>query len=197
MVCNNHAPMCLISLILAAPLPAATAEVQPSADQKPYRAVDGKVDESTFLGWRAFHSACHACHGVDAVGTSVAPNLVDRVKQLSARDFSVKVLTSYRLTFPSGEVSGDDPTALRSEFLEEVLRRERGDLIMPAWEGDQKVRPVASADGIQPELGDPGAAEATYSSFMSMHLEMSEPSPDEMMMQPRTFGALLSLAHTA
>jgi hypothetical protein len=34
-------------------------------------------------------------------------------------------------------MSGDDPTALRREFIEEVLRRERGELIMPAWEGDQ------------------------------------------------------------
>jgi cytochrome c553 len=41
----------------------------PEAEQKPYRVVDGKVDESTYLGWRAFHSACHACHGVDATGT--------------------------------------------------------------------------------------------------------------------------------
>jgi hypothetical protein len=32
---------------------------------------------------------------------------------------------------------------------------------------------------------------------MSMHFEMSEPRPDEMMMQPRTFRALLSLAQTA
>lgn len=130
----------LSSLVVAAPLGEA-AEKQPAADSAPYRVVDGKVDESTFLGWRAFHSACHACHGVDAVGTGVAPSLVERVKELSARDFSAKVLTSYRLVFPSSEVSGDDPTAVRNQFLEEVMRRERGNLIMPAWEGDQKVRP--------------------------------------------------------
>ena len=38
---------------------------------------------------------------------------------------------------------------------------------------------------------------AAHSNFMSMHFEMSEPRPDEMMMQPRSFNALLSLAHTA
>jgi hypothetical protein len=32
---------------------------------------------------------------------------------------------------------------------------------------------------------------------MSTHFEISEPRPDEMVMQPRTFSALLSLAHTA
>jgi hypothetical protein len=138
---TNYTWICLLCLVVAASPPGSAAEKPPGPGEAPYRVVNGKVDESTFLGWRAFHSACHACHGVDAVGTSVAPSLVERVKQLSARDFSVKVLTSYRLVFPSGEVSGDDPTAVRSEFLEEILRRERGDLIMPAWEGDRNVRP--------------------------------------------------------
>lgn len=36
-----------------------------------------------------------------------------------------------------------------------------------------------------------------HSNFMSRHFEMSEPRPDEMVMQPRTFSALLSLAQTA
>lgn len=141
MIRTNSLSASFLALLVAAAPPGGAAEKQPAADAAPYRVVNGKVDESTFLGWRAFHSACHACHGVDAVGTSVAPSLVERVKQLSARDFSVKVLTSYRLVFPSSEVGGDDATAVRSQLLEEVLRRERGDLIMPAWEGDQKVRP--------------------------------------------------------
>lgn len=138
---SNYISMSLLPLLIAAMPLAVAAGKQPAADAAPYRVVNGKVDESTFLGWRAFHSACHACHGVDAVGTIIAPSLVERVKQLSAHDFTVKVLTSYRLVFPSSEVSGDDPTAVRAEFVEEVLRRERGDLIMPAWEGDQNVRP--------------------------------------------------------
>jgi mono/diheme cytochrome c family protein len=125
---------CVIALALVA------SGLALAAEAPPYRVAQGKVDESTFLGWRAFHSACHACHGVDAVGTAVAPNLLDAVKRLSVRDFTTKVLTSYRLVIPASEASGDDPTALRSEFLEEVLRRERGELVMPAWEGDEKMR---------------------------------------------------------
>lgn len=110
-------------------------------EQTPYRVVNGKVDESTFLGWRAYHSACHTCHGPDGIGTNVAPSLVERVKSLSARDFATKVLTSYRIVVPSSEASGDDRTAVREQFLDEVLRRERGELMMPAWEGEAKIRP--------------------------------------------------------
>jgi mono/diheme cytochrome c family protein len=110
-------------------------------DAKPYRIVDGKVDDATYRGWRAYHSSCHTCHGVDAVGTNIAPSLVDRVARMSARQFTNKVLTSYRITLPAGEATGDDPTAVRSAIVDEVLRRERGELVMPAWEGDTKVRP--------------------------------------------------------
>ena len=40
----------------------------------------------------------------------------------------------------AGALQSDDPTELRSAFVEEVLRRERGDLIMPAWAADPKMR---------------------------------------------------------
>lgn len=126
------------ALVTLAPAPA--AERQP-AKEPPYRIVDGKVDESTFLGWRAYHSACHACHGVDATGTAVAPSLVERLKSQSARDFSTKVLTSYRIVVPASEASGDDQTAVREAFIEEILRRERGELAMPAWESATTIRP--------------------------------------------------------
>jgi hypothetical protein len=32
-------------------------------------------------------------------------------------------------------------TALRGAFLDEVLRRERGELTMPAWESEATIRP--------------------------------------------------------
>jgi len=132
---NLRIPMCLVG-ILAGWHSAVWAD-----DAKPYRIVGGKVDDATYRGWRAYHSACHTCHGVDAVGTTIAPSLVERVSHMSARQFTNKVLTSYRITLPSGEATGDDSTAAHDAILDEVLRRERGDLVMPAWEGDTKVRP--------------------------------------------------------
>lgn len=154
--------LCATAMMFTCALSVSAAQAQSEAKEPPYKMQDGKVDESTYLGWRAFHSACHACHGVGAVGTSVAPNLVERIERLSAREFAVKVLTSYRISVPSSELSGEDPTALRAQIVEEVLRRESGELIMPAWEEDANIRPHvldlyaylrARADGLAP--GEP------------------------------------------
>lgn len=113
-----------------------------SAQEDPlYDIENGLVDESTFLGWRVFHSSCHGCHGVDATGTSVAPNLVEAVADLSARAFSTKVLSRYRITVSAQAASGDDQTELREEFIQQVLRRERGEVLMPAWDPDPNVKP--------------------------------------------------------
>ena len=110
-------------------------------DALPYSVENGAVDESTYLGWRIFHSTCHGCHGVDATGTSVAPDLTERVKKLSSRDFSIKVLSRYRITMSAEAAAGDDQTEMRAAFLEQVLRRERGEVLMPAWDQDLNVRP--------------------------------------------------------
>lgn len=107
----------------------------------PYGVQDGLVDQATYLGWRVFHSSCHGCHGVDATGTSVAPNLLERISRLSPRDFSIKVLSRYRLTVGAQAASGDDKTELREEMLRQVMTRERGDVLMPAWEQDPNVKP--------------------------------------------------------
>ncbi|MDH3282209.1 MAG: hypothetical protein OEQ18_13920 [Gammaproteobacteria bacterium] len=109
--------------------------------QAPYNVVEGKVDRSTFLGWRVFHSTCYICHGVDATGTSVAPDLVARVKDLSASEFANAVLVRYRVTLNSGEALGDDRTAVRAGFLELVMKKERGELMMPGWDKDPNVKP--------------------------------------------------------
>ena len=76
-----------------------------AADPPPgeYRIVAGRVDRGTYLGWRVFHSVCFGCHGSGGTGTDLAPNLVERVRTMTPRDFANKVLTSYRLVPPSVE----------------------------------------------------------------------------------------------
>lgn len=127
---------------VCAPLQAA----QPDAEPMPgdYRIVDGRVDRGTYAGWRIFHSACHGCHGVGAVGTAVAPNLVSRVGGLTPRAFAAKVLASYRIVAPADGPPGDNGAATPDTMLEQIMRRERGaggTVIMPAWEDDSRVNP--------------------------------------------------------
>jgi hypothetical protein len=130
------------SLLIRALAAAILGGVTAAADEPPpYRIEDGKVDRSTFLGWRVFHSTCYACHGVDATGTSVAPDLVERVEHLDARAFTIKVLTRYRIVVAGPEAEAEGGAGLRGAIIDEVMRRERGELIMPAWEADPNVKP--------------------------------------------------------
>lgn len=39
------------------------------------------VDAATYVGWRTFHTHCFQCHGGSALGSTFAPNLLDRVNQ--------------------------------------------------------------------------------------------------------------------
>lgn len=120
---------------------------------------NGRVDPGTYAGWRIFHSSCYTCHGVDAKGTDIAPNLMDRIKDMTPRQFTTKVLTSYRITVPLGEANAESHNALREALIEEIMKRERsrrGEPLMPAWDSNKSVRPhvldiyaylLARADG--------------------------------------------------
>ena len=131
----------LLGALITLPLAA-----QPNAEPVPgdYRVIQGKVDRGTYTGWRLFHTTCYGCHGVGGVGTDLAPNLVERVKTLTPRAFATKVLTSYRIVLPANDANTEDRTAMREAMIEEVMRQERGargQIIMPAWEADPKVKP--------------------------------------------------------
>lgn len=135
-----------LALALApAPAPALAQPRNPAMPMPgDYRVEAGRVDPGTYLGWRLFHTTCYGCHGVGAVGTDLAPNLVDRMKDLSPRAFATKVLTSYRLVPLAEEANAADRGAALDLLIEQALRKERGaaDLIaMPAWNADPRVLP--------------------------------------------------------
>ncbi len=109
-----------------------------------YRVIDGKVDPGTYTGWKLFHTSCYGCHGVDAVGTDLAPNLAQRVRVMTPRAFASKVLTSYRLIAGSDSADPKTRAASLEAFLDEVMLRQRGGpnrIVMPAWESSPKVAP--------------------------------------------------------
>ena len=91
-----------------------------------------QVDKDTYIGWRTFSSQCQVCHGGSALGSTFAPNLLDRFHQ--------------RVDHP--------------RFVEVVTNGFRGQVgAMPAWKGNPNVMPhidqlyrylKARADGVLP-----------------------------------------------
>ncbi|HNU11539.1 MAG TPA: cytochrome c [Rubrivivax sp.] len=132
-------------LVLAAA--AATAQsAPPPGDPMPgdFTVVDGRVDAGTFAGWRLFQTHCQSCHGIGGVGTAVAPNLVERIRNYAPRGFATKVLSSYRIARLAPDDPPPDSDTERTALLEEVMKRERsarGQPLMPAWDGDGAVTP--------------------------------------------------------
>ena len=53
------------------------------------------VDRGTYLGWRAYHAFCHVCHAQDAVGSTFAPSLLDRLKRIDKARFLESVNEGY------------------------------------------------------------------------------------------------------
>jgi quinoprotein dehydrogenase-associated probable ABC transporter substrate-binding protein len=141
----------------------ADAGVVLATEAPPYSIADGKVDTSTYLGWRLFQSNCSGCHGPAAAGTDRAPDLLPRVAEMSRSRFVGAVLRRYKLLAPSGEAATE--AGAREALVNEILERRAGTIPMPAWDGDPRVRPHildlyaylrARADGAlderQPEL---------------------------------------------
>jgi mono/diheme cytochrome c family protein len=128
-----------VALLLTAISTAAVAQVPGE-----YRVTQGRVDPGTYAGWRLYHTACFGCHGVDGLGTDLAPNLVERVQRLTPRAFVTKVLTSYRIVLPDDEEKSPNAVEAREAQVDRIMRRQRdprAKILMPAWEGDAKVNP--------------------------------------------------------
>jgi hypothetical protein len=87
---------------VATPAPAeASAAAKPieAAAQTPYVVECGPedgvnvcyADRGTYVGWRTFHGVCHTCHAQDAVGSTFAPALLPRIREIDKARF-VRVL---------------------------------------------------------------------------------------------------------
>ena len=53
------------------------------------------VDGDTYIGWRTFHGFCHVCHAQDAVGSTFAPNLLDRIADFDFEMFVDRTANGY------------------------------------------------------------------------------------------------------
>ncbi|MEN8763563.1 MAG: cytochrome c, partial [Thiogranum sp.] len=54
-----------------------------------------KVDKKTYIGWRTYHAACHVCHAQDAVGSTFAPSLVERLGVIDEERFMDVLANGY------------------------------------------------------------------------------------------------------
>lgn len=114
----------------AAASTAPTYEVSCPADAE--TAEQCQVDKETYIGWRTFAGQCQVCHGGSALGSTFAPNLLDRFHQ--------------RVDYP--------------RFVEVVRNGYTGQVgAMPAWKSNPNVEPhidrlyrylKARADGALP-----------------------------------------------
>ena len=107
-----------------------------------YRVVDGKVDWGTYAGWFTYHLSCHMCHGQDASGSDVAPDLRQSLKTMTATQFANKVLARYRILGAPPDTLTDE--AMRESAVDEVAnqrRGERGQVAMPVWLAEPGMKP--------------------------------------------------------
>lgn len=139
------AVLAFLALLVTGP-----AQAQPAAPTRheplpgDYQVVDGRIDRGTYSGWRLFQANCQRCHGTGGVGTAAAPNLLERIPNLTPKAFASKVLTSYRIVRMTPDNGAEDRETERDRLLEEVMRRERtarGEPVMPAWDADDGVSP--------------------------------------------------------
>jgi mono/diheme cytochrome c family protein len=86
-----------------------------------------KVSETVMNGWRWFHVYCFRCHGVDALGSQLAPNLRQSIQNLSHEDFNKTVREGKpRTAMQSWKQLLDD--AQIEEIYQYVLARSEGRL---------------------------------------------------------------------
>jgi hypothetical protein len=91
---------------------------------------------SVYLGWRVYEDRCARCHGSSATGKADAPDLLVRMRTLGPHEFADRVLLRYDWS----SLSPADPHSTdRAAYVDDVVRRRKGALTMPAWQGEPRV----------------------------------------------------------
>ena len=91
---------------------------------------------AVYTGWRVFQGNCAGCHGADATG-GAGPDLLPRVRDLGQRQFVDMLLTRYEWTNPPSPPTR--PSAEREAWIDDIVQRRKGALVMPAWQGEPRV----------------------------------------------------------
>ena len=100
------------------------AQAAPAAD----------IYTDVYNGWKWWHVYCYRCHGVDAVGTTNAPNLTDPSRKLSSGEF-VKIVMN---GIPDKGMQAWDKLLDRKQVSEiHLYVRARSDKVLPPGRPDE------------------------------------------------------------
>ena len=103
----------------------------PSATQK---ASAPDTYKSVYDGWKWWHVYCYRCHGVDAVGTTNAPSLIDPSRKLSSAEFLKVVMNGV----PDKGMQAWDQLLERKQVAEiHMYVRARTDKVLPPGRPDE------------------------------------------------------------
>ena len=64
-----------------------------AAQGQPAPAKSQELYQSVYNGWKTWHVYCYRCHGTNAVGTTLAPNLIDPNEKMTIVSFRTVVKT--------------------------------------------------------------------------------------------------------
>jgi mono/diheme cytochrome c family protein len=113
------------------------ANIQGAAAQAP---ASSETYQTVYNGWKWWHVYCYRCHGVDANGTTVAPNLTDPGLKLTRAGF----LKTARTGVPDTAMQG------WSKLLDE---KQLGQIYLYVKARTDKVLPAGRPDEIGPNGG--------------------------------------------
>ena len=90
--------------------------------------------KSVYDGWKWWHVYCYRCHGVDAVGTTNAPNLTDPSRKLSSAAFLKIVMSG----IPDKGMQAWDKLLDKKQVSEiHLYVRARSDKVLPPGRPDE------------------------------------------------------------
>ena len=90
-----------------------------------------QVDKFLIRGFRAF-SQCQVCHGIDGNGSTIAPSLVQKLKEIDKVNFTEKVVNGYKGQIGVMPPWGGNPNVMKNLENLYVYLKARSDGVIPS-----------------------------------------------------------------
>jgi cytochrome c5 len=135
----------------------AGAWAQPVPDESvPYRVECSELepcraDLATFIGWRVFVAQCATCHAADARGSRFAPDLLERMRNMTRRGFFAALDEGYLGPQSTMPPRGRDPdVAPYYDELWSFLRARSAGALPPGPVERLPAPPAAARRSVEP-----------------------------------------------